>query len=361
MTPHLVTGARRLAEELGGGSSAVKGPLKGYHHDTYVLSMPDGTRIVKIREPRAEILWFDRRCFQSEEELLRALQGQVGRIPVIFDVEGMGLQGFIAGRTVGQHLLWNRRVPDAVFDQVVDLFRQMVRITPDMLKVDRRCGAEDRAEEGDCNGFLDRLVAFSEERVFLQNQERFGRLFSELGLTGESFALLRKNVSGLRDRPFCLLHADLHRANLIIDGNGELWAIDWELAMFGDPLYDLATHLYLMRYPGDQERRMTGEWCRIVERVRPGSSYGWETDLPLILNFKRAQSAFTDTIRVSQSLLVRDGRTFNWAGLPWAARKLRRVLERAAEPLALKEVPSRGEIMGALVRWHADADRAKLA
>ncbi|MGH1556369.1 hypothetical protein ACRAWF_45300 [Streptomyces sp. L7] len=39
------------------GRGVVKGPLKGYHHETYVLAMPGETRIVKLREPRERILW----------------------------------------------------------------------------------------------------------------------------------------------------------------------------------------------------------------------------------------------------------------------------------------------------------------
>jgi len=171
---------------------------------------------------------------------------------------------------------------------------------------------------------------------------------ARLGVGGESFVRLKKKMSGLRRRPFGLLHADLHRKNFVVDSRGQLWTIDWELAMLGDPLYDLATHLYLMRYPEDQQRRMAAEWSRVVEKAKPGGSYGLADDLDVLLDFKRAQSVFTDVIRVSLSL--GDGTGFNWAALPWAARKLQRVLAAAAGPLELAEVPSHLEIMAALTR-----------
>lgn len=352
MTPPLVSEARRIAAELGGDSGVVQGPLQGYHHETYVLRLPGDSRVVKVREPRAEILWFDRRCFLSEEQLLRALRGRISRIPDIVDVEGMGFQSFIEGRTVGRHLWRGGRVPDAVFDQILELFRELTMVTPDVLLVERRCGAEDRAEDGDCDGFLDRLIAFCEEQVFERNHGRFGSLFGELGLDAESFTRLRKNVSGLRERAFCLLHGDIHRNNLIVDPVGRVWAIDWELAMFGDPLYDLATHLHLMRYPADQGRRMARSWCEVVERTWSGGSRGWEEDLHKILEFKKAQSVFTDVVRVSESLSVREGSAFDWVSLPWAARKLQKVLVDGAGALVLDRVPSRPQIMGALARWH---------
>ncbi|MFC8571335.1 phosphotransferase [Streptomyces sp. NPDC057245] len=352
MTPQAVSPARQRAEAMSDGSSLVRGPLKGYHHETYVLSPPGGSVTVKLREPRSTSLWFDRRCFQSEEELLRGLQGRIDRVPGIVDVEGMGLQTFIEGRTLGEHRWRGRPVPDAVFGQIVDLFRQLTRITAGTLRVQRRCSPEDAPEDGDTDAFLKRLVVFVEEQVYAANRPVFGGLFAELGVRDEALVHLEKNVAGLTPRPFCLLHGDLHRENFVVDPRGGLWTIDWELAMVGDPLYDLATHLYLMRYPADQEARMIREWCEVVEEVRPGSSRAWEHDLPLITGFKRAQSLYTDTVRAALSL--REGTGFRWAALPRAAAKLQGAVAAAAGPLGLDAVPGRRQVMAALARWHRE-------
>jgi hypothetical protein len=118
--------------------------------------------------------------------------------------------------------------------------------------------------------------------------------------------------------------------------------------MLGDPLYDLATHLYLMSYPEDQERRMAEDWARAVRGVRPSSARGWAEDLDRILAFKRAQCVFTDVIRLSLSL--RDGPNVNWVRLPSAVRKLQAIMTAAAAPLGLAEIPSRSRIAAALVR-----------
>ncbi|WP_262061457.1 aminoglycoside phosphotransferase family protein [Streptomyces sp. STR69] len=348
MTPQL-TGVRRRAAELVGESGVVDGPLEGYHHETYVLTMPGKTRIVKLREPRERILWFDRRCFRSEEALLRALDGRISRIPVIHEVEGMALQVFIEGRTLKSRTWDDRWVPDAVHGQIVDLFRELAQVTPNTLKVERSCEVEDRAEDGDCDDFLDRLIVFVEKQVYEKNSPDFGRLFTDLGLHPDAFVQLRKNVSGLTRRDFSLLHADLHRENFVLDPLNQLWSIDWELAMLGDPLYDLATHLYLMSYPADQERRMAEDWARAVRGVRPRSARGWADDLDRILAFKRAQSVFTDVIRLSLSL--RDGSNIHEARLPAAVRKLQTIMTAAAEPLGLAEIPSGYRIAEALVRW----------
>ncbi|MFI9379060.1 phosphotransferase [Streptomyces parvulus] len=353
MAPQLLSPVRQRAEAMNDGPSLVKGPLKGYHHETYVLSPPGGTGRVKLREPRATSLWFDRRCFQSEEELLRGLKGRIDRVPEVVDVEGMGLQTFIEGRTLGDHRRGGRTVPDSAFDQIVGVFRQMVPITAETLHVERRCSPEDAPEDGDTDAFLKRLVVFVQDQVYAANLQEFGTLFAQLGILDEALVHLEKNVAGLSERPFCLLHGDLHRENFIIDPQGDLWTIDWELAMVGDPLYDLATHLYLMRYPVDQEERLIERWCDVVEQIRSGSSHAWRNDLRLITEFKKGQSVFTDTVRAAKAL--RDETGFRWAALPRVAAKLHGVLAAAAGPLGLEDVPSRREVAAALVRRHRES------
>ncbi|POX44768.1 aminoglycoside phosphotransferase, partial [Streptomyces sp. Ru72] len=92
---------------MSGDPSVVEGPLEGYHHETYVIPLPaevagPGRSRGKCREPRSNLLWFDRRCFASEEKLLRALQGRISGIPDLIELaEEVRLQRFIEGRTLG--------------------------------------------------------------------------------------------------------------------------------------------------------------------------------------------------------------------------------------------------------------------
>ncbi|MFF1319147.1 MULTISPECIES: phosphotransferase family protein [Streptomyces] len=351
---------RRRACEMSAGGSVVEGPLEGYHHETYVISLPcaasedeedaDPVR-AKCRSPRGELLWFDRRCFASEEQLLEALQGRITGVPDLIEVGEIRLQRFIEGRTLGSRYAAGRMVPEPVLDQILSLFRQLIDVSRESLNAERRCLPVDHAEDRDCAGFLEGLVRFAEERVYRDNLASFKDLFGALGVDEDSFDALRKHVvvPGLAERPFCLLHADLHRENFVLDRTSRLWTIDWELATFGDPLYDLATHLYLMRYPAKQERLLVEGWCAVAEEVRPGSTAGWQDDLPRLLDFKRAQSVFTDVIRATQ--IVDDG-AFSWRRWPIEARRVQRVLAQAAVPLRLGSVPSLRAVAAALLDWH---------
>jgi len=356
MSPEPASLALRRAVEVSGNANVVEGPLQGYHHETYVFPLAGaveagtgGPARWKCREPRSNLFWFDRRCFASEEQLLWALQGQITGIPGIIRAGDLGLQRFIEGETLGARHRSGSEISPVLFDQIVDLFRQLVRIRPGDITIDRRCDPRDRPVDGDTSGFLERLIWFTEDRVYAPNREVFGDLLDSLGVDGDSFKRLRKHVSGLSERPFCLLHADLHRENFIVDRDDRLWTIDWELAMVGDPLYDLATHLYLMRYPKAQERRMIERWCGAVEGVARGSSAGWRDDLPKLLDCKWVQSVFTDVMRESLSLGAAP--YLDEKRLARAGGKVRRVLSAAAEPLGLERVPNLRHVMDSLVRW----------
>ncbi|MVO87986.1 phosphotransferase [Streptomyces sp. p1417] len=355
--------ARDRAARAGGGVAAIVGPLQGYHHETYVAPLPDeagygqgteGTEQAepwrwKFREPRAALLWFDRRCFLSEEELLVALAGRVRWIPEVKEKDGFRLQRFIEGRTLGASSPAGTSLPDDVVEQIITLFRQLVAVAPGTLTVKRRCLERDRVPDGDTAGFLKGLIRFTEERVYLRNEPRFGRLFKEFAIDRNSFQVLRDRVKGMESRPFTLLHGDLHRENFIVDPDDRLWTIDWELAMVGDPLYDLATHLHLMRYPQDQADEVAHRWRLAVEDVRAGSAAGCKEDLELLLAYKRAQSVFTDVIRTAEVLGTTPDRDDDT--LHHAAAKLHQVLTAGAPALGLPDPPECPDIELALKRW----------
>ncbi|PVE07141.1 phosphotransferase [Streptomyces scopuliridis] len=386
---------RLRAGELSRDGRRVIGPLNGYHHETYAFPLPEESELsarfarAKLRAPRPGLLWFDRRCFASEDLLLTALQGRITRIPEIIEVGGgVCLQGFIEGGTLdgGAGCLPGRYLPGRGLsrglsrrhvDQLEQFFNELVSIDPKKLEereVKRVCAAADRTDDGDSAAFLDRLIGFTEDQVYRRHGEPYQGLFEELGVGAEALVRLRKRAVELHRRPFSLLHCDLHRKNLIVDRRGDLWIIDWELAMIGDPLYDLATHLHLMRYPRREEARVARRWQRAVERARAGSSYGWEDDLPLLLAYKRVQSVYTDVIRTA--LLLGEGRGrsarpgpgsgLNLRLLPRAAWRIQRVLAAAAqEPSGADRelsgaagavgVPSYRQVVAAYRNWFRTA------
>ncbi|MEU3190598.1 phosphotransferase [Streptomyces sp. NPDC006992] len=212
---------------------------------------------------------------------------------------------------------------------------------------DGRHADEEHDPSGSSAGFLRELLAFTREHAHRARLPQFGPLFARLGIPPDVLgphSRLAAEAARLTDRPSCLLHGDLHRANFIVDPADTLWTIDWELAAFGDPLYDLATHLYLMDYPPRQRARVVAEWRQAVTAVLPGADAGLADDLPRYLAYKRAQSVFADVVRQAVAIDTAHGTPARAEQLGRTAKLVHDVLVRAAEPLELADVPSPGVI-----------------
>jgi aminoglycoside phosphotransferase (APT) family kinase protein len=119
---------------------------------------------------------------------------------------------------------------------------------------------------------------------------------------------------GLRvDRP-ALLHGDPGSHNFLVDGSGIRGVIDWEDALSGDPIFDLASLCTF--HP---ERRHAGIWAAYGVQIAPGNPE-WKRfwlyflRIALAKTVHRRRFAYADT-----------------PGRPPAARRIQQALERLGE------------------------------
>jgi aminoglycoside phosphotransferase (APT) family kinase protein len=100
-----------------------------------------------------------------------------------------------------------------------------------------------------------------------------------------------------QDHPVArLLHTDVHRKNMIV-ADGRTFFLDWELALWGDPVYDLAVHLHKTAYQPDEADAVRAGWLAAVPSP---AGDGWERDLDAYLAHERAKSAIVDTVRYTK-------------------------------------------------------------
>ncbi|MFI0538764.1 phosphotransferase [Streptomyces sp. WSLK1-3] len=127
------------------------------------------------------------------------------------------------------------------------------------------------------------------------------QLAGQLGLPTSGFRLkeiLRRHT--VTPRRAVLLHGDLNPWNMIRreDGTG-LTLIDWEMAMVGDPLYDLVRHMHLTPTLPEIRSRMFDRWAQLLPE---DCTRGWHLDWRVYRWIETVRSAYVDLDR----LMTRD-------------------------------------------------------
>ncbi|MFJ3642762.1 phosphotransferase [Streptomyces sp. NPDC090108] len=330
---------------------------RGYHHDNHVLALTEpvarlagrepGTP-VNVRVPRRDVLPVVVRTWPDEAGILRALQGFLANVPAcLAEGDGFAVLSHVEGVALSSVCADGKPVDDLLIGALGDLLAENAQVRGSALPPLPSSWPRDHT---DSRGFLRTLARLADQRIRQPNWACFGGLFTAFGIPEDALLQFAGRVPAMSRRPYSLLHTDLHRDNLIMsteEGRPPLVRVDWELATYGDPLHDLATHLVRMRYPDHQWDAVVQAWARAMRAVRPAAVGGSARDLRHYVAFERAQSVYPDVMRAARSLEKR----FDPERLAAATARVRGALEAAAEPLLLSRVPEEREIERALVRW----------
>ncbi|MFK4065722.1 aminoglycoside phosphotransferase family protein [Streptomyces sp. NPDC029674] len=333
--------------------------VAGHHNINYVVplgwslalllrTMPFRAR-VKCRMPRDTVEVVPR-IWQSEPELLAVVSRHLKEVPrCLRDFGDWSLHSYRAGRALSE-LQPEGPVGEPMLRSFAEFFARTASVPDDELPPRPAGWPESRQSQA----FLHWLIGFTEDRVHGPNRWRFADLFAAVGVRPDAMTAFRDDPDRprLTPRPFCLLHTDVHRANVVVDRK-RIAVIDWELAMYGDPLHDLATHLVRMDYEKDEQTRMKELWAEAMCLAGHAEmTEGMVADLPVYLDFEYAQSVFPDIMRAALDLaeLPEEPDSADFAA---AAARVCRALRRAAEPLKLTEVPDAALAEQALREWCA--------
>lgn len=334
----------------------------GYHHLNLSLKMPRrGSRTlrhdtVKVRR-RVPSIDLVERVWENEGQVLQLLRSRPVELPV--DVprllhhscDGVSVHSYVPGTTLADRHPEASHLPVRVVEKILQLFAELTEMVPSELPEP----SSGRPFAVNSSAFLRERVEFAQQTLADCNEERFGGLFTSLGVGPWAMEEFGERLPRLTDRPFALLHTDLHRGNVIIGRRARITVLDWEHACYGDPLYELATHLCRTRYPRQQELEVIRQWEEVVGDRSPASVKGCSEDLAHFIDYERAQSFYPNTIRAALAYAADPTpRTLADGG-----RWLHRTLREAAEPLRLKHVSSEDECRAELLRWHKGDGRAE--
>ncbi|MDX6349743.1 MAG: hypothetical protein QOF84_4533 [Streptomyces sp.] len=331
-------------------------PLCGHHHEHHLGEVVDAGlarrwgipfgALVKLRRSISGVPSVVCRVWPKEEEILAAVNQSVPNTPRHLGEWGdYAVHTYAPGRPVSALRPPSKTMPSHhCMRQLMAFFRRLARVDTASLP----SPPVDWPEDGDSTGFLRRLVRLTEDTVHQRNRAEFGELFDKLGVPADAMEDFGRRIPPFTKRPFSLLHTDIHRDNLVMQPDGTLFLLDWELAMVGDPLHELATHLVRMKYPSDRARKsVIAQWKVAMSEVSSAATTDFEGDLQWYLDYEHAQSIYPDIIRAALHFEA-DPRE---AAAVAAVRQVRKALVAARWPLRIGEVQESTEIRRHLFDW----------
>lgn len=329
-------------QELYHQAEAQADRASGFYNHNIKLPTPAGPVIARIPIPGTDVM--DLAIWQ-EASVLRAIRGSVTHAPRLLyaqDHPAFQVLEFIDGEQLDASAPRGVPVPAHVISDVAEVFGQLCAIPRERIPP----LPPDWPADTNTAAFARQLSAITES-VYARCQPEFGGLFTGLGIPSDPLAPVLARWSMLHPRPFRLLHTDIHRKNMII-ARGRSYIIDWELALWGDAVYDLAVHLHKMGYSPAEYAAMQAAWLAAVPSEL---SEGWKGDLDTYLTHERVKSAIVDAIRYAKIMTSGSATAERKAEL---ARKLSSKLgaaRAAAGNWPGSGTPGEKEIMAIIDRW----------
>ncbi|MFF4448240.1 aminoglycoside phosphotransferase family protein [Streptomyces sp. NPDC001502] len=285
MVGGVVVDALALYEQAMGQDTA----LAGFYHRNVRVESDCGPVLVRIRSGESErmdlTLW-------PEAELLQSIGMHVAAVPCLLHASrqpDFQIHEYVPGRRIDELAPDGEALPEAVLKAVEGFFAALLRVPGAVLPP----MPEHWPQDGDTPGFAGLLLALVRE-IRRRGDHANLSLYEALGVPEDPCAALVERAGRMSRRLFRLLHADIHRKNMIMAEDGHVAFLDWELALWGDPVYDLADHLHKMSYTPTERRAVTQAW----ERSAPEECLtGWQADLDFYLAYEATKSAVVDTVR----------------------------------------------------------------
>lgn len=267
--------------------------FRGWYNNNYLLNVPDGERVV-IRVPLGAQDDLEPRSL-NEATVLRAAKYVGVNVPrVIWDSADPRFQvhEFIDGAVVNDSFPRGQALPPEMGGCIIEAMALLSEIPPELLGLDENVRTTTSGQQF-FHGLIER-----EQMIYRRCRTSMPTIFEWLAVPDEPFRDLRRLSSEIVNRDSQLCHGDIERRNCIYS-DGRLFLLDWELASWADPLWDLSVHLVRTQYLPREEKRL----LQFAAAHLPGSATrGMERDLLLFRRYEALRALVNDSYRYIEGL-----------------------------------------------------------
>jgi aminoglycoside phosphotransferase (APT) family kinase protein len=296
-------------------------PVSGIYHDNYIVKDPGpGLDPCVVRVPKNQLLSPDvqPRMFGESAVLEAAWRAKAPCPRLLYRsvTPSFQVHSVVPGQPLSAVVPMAGPVPSVVTSAVSSLLKTLSEAAVDVRPAPLPGQPWAEVSDDDTSGFVSALATWLSQ-VYADASDATHGFLAEIGIWNDPFMEIRKHFRP-SSRPFRLCHGDLGRNNIMIDQEGDVSFIDWELAVWGDPLWDIAAHLHRMRYPHIQNKFVRQE---LLASCRGFSGLNSQYDeLRTFLYIERCRSLVLDAIRDLQAIAAGTMENVSGAAAEYAAK-----------------------------------------
>tara|TARA_Y100001001_G_C7990629_1_gene302786 strand:+ start:342 stop:1403 length:1062 start_codon:yes stop_codon:yes gene_type:complete len=272
--------------------------LAGFYHENYLYRSKDNEKFL-FRFPIKGAPNMDPHLFKEADVLPFVEKHGLSAPKLLYRAkdDSFIVEEFVEGILVETSHPVGQDMPAHVLDQIVEFYAQTATMTDFQELFDKRL-VKDWPSSGPMGDFF-KAISDVSRGVYQQNKMLRGKELDYIGIPETPYLQMQEMASSLSNRPWVFIHSDMHRANMIVDGDARLRPIDWEQALVGDLVYCFAVHLHISRH----DEQIKADLIRRVKKALPKKFLvGFDKDLEFYLTYEALKSIITDTVRFPQAL-----------------------------------------------------------
>ncbi len=264
--------------------------LYGFYNKNYRLVYE--TKGFLFRFPKNDEKQFDPRPFY-EVDVYEAIKPYGFPTPALYHAapdRSFQVHEYVEGALVDEIYPPGQNLPEDHIDQMTAFYARLANADIDISKII----APEWPQKGPPLTFFEKLLEHA-WIIYRNHQETHKDIYDFLKIPSDPFSHFLIRAGSLSRRPWRLIHANIHRGNMIEKENGQIIIIDWELALYGDLLYCIAAYLHRSRFDADEKEKIAK---KIYKALPESFQNNFMKDLSFYLDYEALNSVITDTVRI---------------------------------------------------------------